>query len=71
MCDGHAARGSVSVFQAGGRMKEKLKSGDEIDCVWGRHILKIFERPGVAKKTKRRIHKRRRHENKLKIKVDA
>ena len=49
-------------------MKEKLKSGDEIDCVWARHILKTFQRPGVAKKTKRRIHKRRRQENKLKLK---
>jgi len=43
-------------------MKEKLKSGDEMDCVWARHILKTFRRAGVAKKTKRRINKRRRRE---------
>jgi len=49
-------------------MKEKLKSGDEMDCVWARHILKTFRRAGVAKKTKRKINKRRRKEWKQEIK---
>ena len=45
-------------------MKEKLKSGDEMDCVWARNILCVFNKAGVAKKTKRRINKRRRKDAK-------
>lgn len=51
-------------------MKEKLKSGDEIDCVWSRGLLKVFHRAGIAKKTKRRINKRRRRESKFELMSD-
>ena len=49
-------------------MKEKLKSGDAMDFVWARHIVKTFSRAGVASKTKRKINKRRRKEWKQEIK---
>ena len=48
-------------------MKEKMKTGDEMDAIWARHILKCFSNHARAKKTKRILHKRRRREAKLGI----
>jgi len=52
-------------------MKEKIKSGDEMDAIWARHILCCFSNHARAKKTKRILHKRRRRECKLEIKREA
>ena len=49
-------------------MRERLRSGDEEDAVWARGILKIFERTGVASKTKRKIRRRRRRNGKMEAK---
>jgi len=43
-------------------MKERLRSGDEMDAIWARDVLCVFDKAGVASKTKRRIRKRRRRE---------
>ena len=48
-------------------MKEKLMSGDEMDAVWARKVLKVFGKAGVASKTKKRIRKRRRRLWKLEV----
>jgi|19_taG_2_1085344.scaffolds.fasta_scaffold180874_3 hypothetical protein len=48
-------------------MKERLTNGDEMDAVWARKILCVFQKAGVASKTKRRIRKRRRREWKRRL----
>lgn len=44
-------------------MARRIVAGDESDAHsrW-RHLLKSFQRPGVAKKTKKRTNKRERRE---------
>jgi hypothetical protein len=48
-------------------MKEKLKTGDEMDAVWARGILKCFDNHARASKQKRIIGKRRRRLEKLRL----
>jgi len=52
-------------------MKERLTSGDEQDAVWARTLYCLFQKAGVASKTKRRIRKRRRRGDKLMIQLEA
>jgi len=52
-------------------MREKLINGDEVDAVWARKLLCVFQRARVASKTKRRIRKRRRRGDKLMIQLEA
>lgn len=42
--------------------RQQLKSGDEWDAVYARKKLCVFEKAGVARKTKRRMNKRWRKE---------
>ena len=51
-------------------MREKLKSGDEIDAIWARNVLKCFSNHARAKRVKRIIHKRRRRVAKLEIRAE-
>ena len=51
-------------------MKEKMKDGDEEDAIFARRVYKYLTRAGVAKKIKKRLHKRRRREFKLEDKHD-
>jgi hypothetical protein len=48
-----------------------LISGDEQDAVWARKILCVFQKAGVASKTKKRIRRRRRHIDKLMIQMEG
>lgn len=48
-------------------MKEKLKTGDEMDAVWARNILKCFTNHAKPSKQKRIINKRRRRESKIEL----
>ena len=50
-------------------MREKLKTGDEMDAIWARKILCTFSNHARAKKQKRIIHKRRRRVAKVEIKA--
>ena len=52
-------------------MKERLTSGDEQDAVWARKWLCVFKKPGVASKTKKRIRKRRRRNDKLMTQIEG
>lgn len=47
--------------------REKMKTGDEHDALSkrSRGLLKAFDKPGVAKKTKARFNRRVRKEAKL------
>jgi hypothetical protein len=45
-------------------MKQKLKSGDEYDLIYGRGIYKYLERAGVKKWIRRKLNKRFRREGK-------
>jgi hypothetical protein len=49
--------------------RERLRGGDEYDALTkrGRRILKIFQRPGIAAKAKRRFWKRARKQARLGI----
>jgi hypothetical protein len=43
-------------------MKEVMKTGDEMDAIWARKILKCFSNHARPKKVKKILHKRRRRE---------
>jgi hypothetical protein len=45
--------------------KEKAINGDEVDVLDARHLLCVFCKPGVARKSKRRINRRWRRRLKL------
>ena len=47
--------------------RQKLKGGDEWDAVYARTKLYVFDKPGVAKKTKRKMNKRWRKEFKQEL----
>ena len=49
-------------------MKEKLKTGDEMDAIWARNILHCFSNHARPSKQKRIINKRRRRVARLEIK---
>lgn len=46
-------------------MKRPTKNGDEQDCFYARKYLKIFQRAGIASKTKKRYRRRERKNNKI------
>ena len=48
-------------------MKEKLKTGDEMDAIWARKILSSFSNHARPSKQKRIINKRRRREIKIEL----
>lgn len=50
--------------------REKAINGDEEDVLCAQHLLCVFGKPGVAKKTKRRINRRWRRRLKLEDKQD-
>jgi len=45
-------------------MKRPAKNGDEQDCFYAKKFLKIFTRPRISAKTKRRYRRRERRESK-------
>ena len=45
-------------------MKRPARNGDEQDCFHARKLLKVFDRAGVAAKTKKRARRRERRETK-------
>jgi hypothetical protein len=45
-------------------MKRPARNGDEQDCFYARKFLKVFDRAGVAAKTKKRARRRERRETK-------
>ena len=47
--------------------KQILKSGDEMDVVAARHILKVTERPGICRRVKRKLSRRERQDAKAEI----
>jgi len=49
----------------GGKMKRPAKNGDEQDCFYARQYLKVFQRAGIASKTKKRYRRRERKNNKI------
>lgn len=53
--------------------REKMRSGDEYDALTrrGRRALKLFWKPGIAAKTKRRFWKRIRKSGRLNASSEA
>jgi len=45
-------------------MKRPARNADEQDCFYARKVLKVFDRAGVAAKTKKRARRRERRETK-------
>mgnify|MGYP000109054094 CR=1 FL=1 len=45
-------------------MKQKLKTGDEVDCICARHMYKFLEHAGVASRIKRGLRRRMRRDAK-------
>ena len=51
-------------------MKQKLKTGDEYDCICARKMYKYLDRAGVASRIKRGLRRRLRREGKIEIREE-
>ena len=48
-------------------MKQKLKTGDEVDCICARHMYKYLGHAGVSARIKRGLRRRIRRDGKKDI----
>jgi hypothetical protein len=46
-------------------MKQKLKTGDEFDCLYRRKLLSSFKNSSKSRKVKKQLNKRSRKESKI------